>query len=109
MGAHNMVKFNKNWFKFYRMIGRSASHVPEPTTQKIKATQGQGYMLLGRGLCRGEDWQDPQGIWPKFEGIETVEDCFKECKKDKGCTAFDVSPSDLKSKFRKKLTLRKLM
>ena len=82
------------------MIGRSASKVPESTRAKVKAAQGQGYSLLGRGLCRGYNWQDPQGIWPKFEGLETIEDCAKECKKDKGCTAFDVSPSDVKSKFR---------
>ena len=85
-----------------RMIGRSAIAQidTQPTKANIKATKGEGYTLLGRGLCRGSDWQDPQGIWPKFEGLETVEDCFQECKKDKGCTAFDVSPSDVKSKFR---------
>ena len=84
------------------MIGRSAiaQSDSQPTKAKIKATKGEGYTLLGRGLCRGSDWQDPQGIWPKFEGLETVEDCFQECKKDKGCTAFDVSPSDVKLKFR---------
>ena len=85
-----------------RMIGRSAIAQidTQPTKAKIKATKGEGYTLLGRGLCRGSDWQDPQGIWPKFEGLETVEDCFQECKKDKGCTAFDISPSDVKLKFR---------
>ena len=85
---------------FFRMIGRSASKVPESARKRVKAAQGQGYALLGRGLCRGYNWQDPQGFWPKFEGLETIEDCAKECKKDKGCTAFDVSPSDVKSKFR---------
>ena len=54
--------------------------------------EGQDFKNLGKGLCRGPNWQDSRKIWPKDDGKETFEDCLKECRKDKGCTAFDVSP-----------------
>ena len=55
-------------------------------------SQGEGFKNLGKGLCRGPNWQDERKIWPKDEGKETFEECLKECKKDQGCTAFDLSP-----------------
>ncbi len=95
----------------YRLVGRhalaqdlsaqeSASDYDQHEDD-LHVDEGKGYVKLGRGLCRGPDWQDAAGVWPKFEGLETLDDCFKECKKDKGCTAFELTPSsDVKNKFR---------
>ena len=33
-------------------------------------------------------------------GFETFDACFKECKKLESCTAFDLSPSEVRDKFR---------
>ena len=55
--------------------------------------------MIGRGLCRGPDWQN--GQWPHDEGFETLEQCSLECEKRPGCTGFDMTPTpDLKDKFR---------
>ena len=55
--------------------------------------------MIGKGLCRGENWQ--HGKWPQDEGFETLEACSAECQKRPGCTGFDLTPSqDLKGKFR---------
>ena len=61
--------------------------------------EGAGFKNLGKGLCRGPNWQDARKIWPKDDGKETFEECLTECKKDKGCTAFDVSPVPNSLKF----------
>ena len=53
---------------------------------------------LGSGLCRGPKWQ--RNGWPYDEGIETFEECFNECKKIESCTAFDLSPTEVRDKFR---------
>ena len=53
---------------------------------------------LGSGLCRGPKWQ--RNGWPYDEGIETFEECFNECKKIESCTAFDLSPTEVREKFR---------
>jgi hypothetical protein len=61
---------------------------------------GLKHTLVGRGLCRGPNWQF--GNWPKEEGYESLEVCSKNCQKFKGCTAFELTPSEdaKKNKFR---------
>ena len=86
------------------MLGRSSLDDPsdpsdDPVPESAPDQSGSGYFSLGAGLCRGPNWQIGK-IWPKFEGLETTEECFKECEKDSGCTAFDVSPSEVKNKYR---------
>ena len=55
--------------------------------------------MIGRGLCRGPDWQN--GQWPHDEGYESVDQCSLECEKRPGCTGFDLTPSpDVKAKQR---------
>ena len=57
------------------------------------------YKSIGAGLCRGPNWQSE--LFPKFEGLETIEGCAKECERAQGCTAFDISPQpDVKGRFR---------
>ena len=90
--------------KCYRMIGRKAiagakaSSGTPVKAPKASTDSSSSYKNLGAGLCRGPEWQND--IWPKFEGLETIEGCFKECERASGCTAFDVSPSDVKGRFR---------
>jgi hypothetical protein len=48
--------------------------------------------------CRGVRWQ--KNGWPKDEGIETFDTCFNECKKLESCTAFDMTPTEIRNKFR---------
>jgi hypothetical protein len=54
--------------------------------------------LLGAGACRGPNWQDD--IWPKVEGLENLSGCAADCERDPGCTAFDLTPSEVAGKFR---------
>ena len=61
---------------------------------------GDKFFNLGRGLCRGDNWQDDHGVWPKDEGKETFEECLKACTDDVGCTAFDVAPIINSLKFK---------
>ena len=90
----------------YKMAGRKAiagASPPKPKASSGKKTTSRAgqkpYTMIGKGLCRGEDWQI--GKWPKDEGYETLDDCSKECQKRPGCTGFDLTPSeDLKGKFR---------
>ena len=67
---------------------------------KINKNASSRHTMIGRGLCRGPNWQIGKK-WPKDEGFETLEDCSKECEKRPGCTGFELTPSeDLKNKFR---------
>ena len=87
--------------KCYRMVGgasKGKKTADQPQAKaEAKAAKGTGYDRLGRGLCRGDNWQND--IWPKFEGYETEADCANECQKDKGCTAFSLWPSEVKGKW----------
>ena len=76
----------------------SAQEVDDSLLNSIPKA-GDGFKNLGKGLCRGPNWQDAKKIWPKDDGKETFEDCLKECKKQKGCTAFDVTPVPNSLKF----------
>ncbi|XP_040570301.1 uncharacterized protein [Lepeophtheirus salmonis] len=56
------------------------------------------FKKLGKGLCRGPNWQDK--YWPKVGNLVKEEyECFKQCKERGACTAFDVSPSTTPSKL----------
>ena len=35
-----------------------------------------------------------------FQGIETFEECFKECQKVDACTGFDLTPTEVRDRFR---------
>jgi hypothetical protein len=48
---------------------------------------------LGKGLCRGQGWQDGEQ-WPKDKGRRTLKECHVGCKQTRGCTAFDISHLD---------------
>ena len=48
---------------------------------------------LGKGLCRGDKWQDGDN-WPKDKSRRSPKECYVACKQTTGCTAFDVSHLD---------------
>ena len=50
------------------------------------------FSLLGKGLCRGPNWQ--KGPWPVDKGTKTRQVCANACKKRLGCVAFDLSPPE---------------
>ena len=86
---------------FYRLIKRITSRITKCVIQKPSTLYiGNKFFNLGRGLCRGDNWQDIHGVWPKDEGKETFEECLKACTDDMGCTAFDVAPIINSLKFR---------
>ena len=91
----------------FRLPGRMAltvqpkkGKVPKATIKSVIPSHvtSEEIIDLGNGLCRGRKWQ--HNGWPYDEGIETFEACFKECKKIESCTAFDLSPTEVRNKFR---------
>ena len=71
-----------------KMIGRKAL----PISQHSVDASGEGYISLGQGLCRGENWQSED--WPKYEGLVSKKDCLKACKKTRGCTSYDFRDAE---------------
>ena len=66
-----------------KMLGRRSI----PTQVEQKGSE-EGYLSLGKGLCRGENWHSKE--WPKYQGLVTKADCFSECQSTTGCTAYDT-------------------
>jgi hypothetical protein len=76
-----------------------AAKATEPETARSRAkildedqedyTNIKDVELLGQGACRGQGWQD--GQWPLARGRRSLADCAAECKKTRGCVAFDLS------------------
>ena len=76
----NSVSLNGRCIK---MLGRKSI----PTQGEEKGSE-EGYFSLGKGLCRGENWQSKG--WPKYQGLVVKADCFSQCQSTTGCTAYDT-------------------
>ena len=65
-------------------------HLDEIEDQEVETGEKAKFSLIGKGLCRGSDWQS--GKWPVDKGSKTRQKCANACKKRPGCVAFDLSP-----------------
>ena len=82
----NKVLINKSCFLFQK--GRSSAKGSGHPAQ-AEAIQGP-FKNLGKGLCRGEDW-NLDDSWPQDGKQQSVENCGIKCESTPGCNAFDVS------------------
>ena len=51
-------------------------------------------------LDSNQIWICSKKYWLSFSGIETFDECFKECEKVEACTGFDLTPTEVRDKFR---------
>ena len=63
---------------------------------QAEAIQGP-FKNLGKGLCRGEDW-NLDDSWPQDGKQQSVENCGVKCESTPGCNAFDVSNYNARTK-----------
>ena len=79
--------------RFLDFLGQSRASGHQPETGPIEGP----FKNLGKGLCRGEDWNLDES-WPQDGEFQTVENCGIKCESTPGCNAFDVSNYNARNK-----------